>query len=103
MSKAVFDRDELYRLLTQIPKGRVTTYGVLAKKLGDSRWARAVGNALHKNEDGSKFPCYKVVNSRGELSVAYKFGGIKAQTARLEADGIVVIGGRVDLEKYLWE
>ena len=67
MSKAVFDRDELYRLLTQIPKGMVTTYGVLAKRLGDSRWARAVGNALHKNIDGDKFPCYKVVNSRGYL------------------------------------
>ena len=103
MSKAVFDRDELYRLLTQIPKGMVTTYGVLAKRLGDSRWARAVGNALHKNIDGDKFPCYKVVNSRGYLSANYKFGGCKAQKERLEADGIVVIGGRVDLEKYLWE
>ncbi|MBE5818280.1 MAG: MGMT family protein [Clostridiales bacterium] len=102
MAQSVFDKNELYRLLQEIPCGRVTTYGVLARRLGNVRLARAVGNALHKNEDGSKFPCYKVVNSRGELSVAYKFGGIKAQKERLEADGIVVNDCRVDLEKYLW-
>ncbi len=102
MSQAVFDKDELYILLTQIPKGRVTTYGALAKKLGNSRWARAVGNALHNNGDGDRFPCYKVVNSRGYLSSNYKFGGSMAQKERLEADGIVVNDCRVDLEKYLW-
>ena len=98
-----FYSEKLYNLLMEIPKGKVTTYGILAEKLGNKLWARAVGNALHKNENSDKFPCYKVVNGKGELSVAYKFGGLKAQQERLEADGVKVIKGKIDLEKYLWK
>ena len=61
---------------------------------------RAVGNALHRNPDGEKYPCCKVVNSKGELSRAYAFGGIEAQKRRLEAEGITSEHGKVDLEKY---
>ena len=94
------DRERLYELLREIPRGRVVTYGMLAEMLGNKRWARAVGNALHRNTDGDRYPCYKVVNSRGELSCSYAFGGLDAQRRRLEADGITVTDGRVDLEKY---
>ena len=86
----VFDNQKLYDLLSTIPRGRVVTYGKLAEMLGNKHFARAVGNALHKNPDGDKYPCYKVVNSRGELSRAYAFGGIEKQKRRLEADGIIV-------------
>ena len=98
-----FNKQELYTLLTQIPYGKVTTYGSLAGKLGNRTWARAVGNALHNNPDGEKYPCYKVVNSKGELSSAFAFGGLAEQQRRLEAEGIVVADGRVDLTKYLCE
>ncbi|MBE6575651.1 MAG: MGMT family protein [Ruminococcaceae bacterium] len=98
-----FDRQKLYALLAEIPRGRVTTYGALARMLGNPRWARAVGNALHENPDGDRYPCYRVVNSRGELSPAYAFGGIAAQERRLAADGIAVEGGKVDLARYLWD
>ncbi len=97
------DRQKLYELLTLIPRGRVTTYGKLAEQLGDPHLARAVGNALHQNPDGDRYPCYKVVNSRGELSPAYTFGGIDEQKRRLEADGIVVVNGKVDLKRYKME
>lgn len=95
-----FDRQNLYALLCSIPYGRVVTYGGLAARLGNRKWARAVGNALHDNPDGDKYPCYKVVNSRGELSRAYAFGGMEAQKRRLEAEGIVVTDNRVDLKQY---
>lgn len=95
-----FDRQNLYALLRSIPYGRVVTYGGLAARLGNRKWARAVGNALHDNPDGDKYPCYKVVNSRGELSRAYAFGGMEAQKRRLEAEGIVVTDNRVDLKQY---
>ena len=95
-----FDRQKLYELLRLIPCGRVVTYGTLAEMLGNKQYARAVGNALHKNPDGDKYPCYKVVNGKGKLSPAYAFGGIEEQKHRLEADGIVVINGKVDLKKY---
>ena len=95
-----FNMDNLCSFLSAIPRGKVVTYGKLAELLGSKKLARAVGNALHKNPDGDKYPCYKVVNAKGELSRAYAFGGIAEQKRRLEADGIKVIGNKVDLEKY---
>jgi alkylated DNA nucleotide flippase Atl1 len=68
--------------------------------MGNRGFARAVGNALHKNPDGEKYPCFKVVNAKGELAPAFVFGGIEEQKRRLEAEGIEVKDGRVDLEKY---
>ena len=97
---AKFNREELYALLRSLPKGVVITYGEAASRLGNPKWARAVGNALHKNPDGEGTPCYKVVSSKGELSRAYAFGGISEQRRRLEADGVEVAGNRVDLKTY---
>ena len=94
------DKQTLYELLLTIPRGKVVTYGTLAEMLGNRRMARAVGNALNSNPDGEKYPCYKVVDSKGELSRAYAFGGIDEQKRRLEADGIVVENGKVDLKRY---
>ena len=94
------DKQKLYELLRTIPRGKVITYGTLAEMMGNRALARAVGNALHSNPDGDKYPCYKVVNSQGKLSAAYAFGGLDAQKRRLEADGIVVEGNKVDLKKY---
>jgi O-6-methylguanine DNA methyltransferase len=98
--KAVFDAERLYELLTAIPRGKVVTYATLAEMMGNRGFARAVGNALHKNPDGEKYPCYTVVNAKGELAPAFVFGGIEEQKRRLEAEGIEVKDGRVDLEKY---
>ena len=100
--KTSFDQQKVYELLRTIPCGMVVTYGDLAQMLGNKKWARAVGNALHENPDGDNYPCYKVVNARGELSLAYAFGGIEAQKRRLEAEGIVVTGNKIDLERYGW-
>ena len=98
--KSVFDANALYELLLVIPRGKVVTYGTLAEMMGNRGFARAVGNALHKNPDGEKYPCYKVVNAKGQLAPAFVFGGIEEQKRRLEAEGIEVKDGRVDLEKY---
>ena len=68
----------------------VITYGNLVKMLGNKTRARAVRNALHENPDGDKCPCYKVVNSKGELSHAYAFGDLDEPKHRLEKDGAVV-------------
>ncbi len=95
--------DRIYEYLTTIPKGKVVTYGQIAEYLGNKHLARAVGNVLHKNPDGDKYPCYKVVNSKGQLSAAYAFGGIEEQKSRLKADGIEVTDYIVDLEKYLYK
>ena len=91
---------KIYEAVKEIPKGRVATYGMVAKMAGNPRMSRAVGNALHKNPDPENIPCYRVVNSKGELAGAFAFGGADVQAERLRADGIEVENGRVDLKKY---
>ena len=98
--KNKFDKQALYELLIFIPKGKVVTYGTLAAMLGNKGWARAVGNALHDNPDGEKYPCYKVVHGDGSLCEAFVFGGAGEQQRRVEAEGIEVINNKVNLKKY---
>lgn len=95
-------KEQVYRILQSIPTGQVVTYGQIAEMLGNKHYARAVGNILHANPDGEKYPCYKVVNSKGYLSHSYAFGGIERQKEKLEADGIEVVCYKVDLKKYQW-
>lgn len=90
----------IYEAVKKIPKGHVATYGQVAEMAGDRKMARAVGNALHKNPDPDNIPCFRVVNSKGELAGAFAFGGANVQQSLLEADGIEVVNGKVDLEKY---
>ena len=90
----------VYEYLRKIPYGKVATYGQIASHLGSKGLARAVGNALHRNPDGDLYPCYKVVNAAGKLAENYAFGGIGEQKRRLEAEGIPVVGGKVDLKRY---
>ena len=87
----------------KIPKGKVATYGQVAELAGDKRMARAVGNALHKNPDPDNIPCFRVVNAKGELAGEFAFGGAGEQAKLLEADGIEVSDGRVNLETYQWK
>ena len=90
----------IYEAVKRIPKGRVATYAQVAAMAGNPKMCRAVGNALHKNPDPEGTPCYRVVNARGELAGEYAFGGSWAQKELLEADGIEVVDGRVDLKRY---
>ena len=90
----------IYEAVKKIPHGRVATYGQVAELAGDKKMARAVGNAPHNNPDPLNIPCFRVVNSKGELFGAFAFGGATEQAERLMADGIEVIDGRVNLEKF---
>lgn len=90
----------IYEAVKKIPKGKVATYGQVAAMAGNPKMSRAVGNALHKNPEPSQIPCFRVVNAKGELSGEFAFGGKGRQQALLEADGIEVIDGKVNLQKY---
>lgn len=94
---------KIYEAVKKIPKGKVATYGQIAELAGDKRMARAVGNALHKNPDPDNIPCFRVVNSKGELAGEFAFGGAGEQEKLLMADGIEVTDGRVNLKEYQWE
>lgn len=94
--------DQVYILVKQIPSGKVTTYGALAKKLGIQD-ARRIGHALHANPDNNKTPCHRVVYSDGRLAPGYAFGGPNEQKYNLESEGIEFLeDGRVDLTTCLF-
>ena len=93
----------IYEAVKKIPYGCVATYAQIAEAAGDRKMARAVGNALHKNPDPAGIPCYRVVNSKGELAGEFAFGGAGRQAKLLEAEGIEVVHGVVDLLRYQWK
>lgn len=90
----------IYEAVKRIPSGQVATYADVAKMAGDRRMARAVGNALHNNPDPEHIPCFRVVNAKGECSGSFAFGGEQEQERRLKAEGIELVNGRVDLDRY---
>ena len=90
----------IYEAVKRIPKGNVATYGKVAEMAGNKKMSRAVGNALHKNPDPENIPCFRVVNSKGELAPEFAFGGMGEQRKLLEAEGIEVKNNKVDLSKF---
>lgn len=100
MNLGFFDR--VYQVTERIPKGKVATYGQIARAIGAPRCARQVGFALHVNPRPGDIPCHRVVNRYGQLSGAFAFGGIDVQQALLEQEGVEVVDGTVDLKTYQW-
>ena len=98
--KNFFD-ERCYRILGKVPRGKVTTYGEIARALRSKAY-RAVGNAMNKNPfPGSKVPCHRVVKSNGEV------GGFASGTGKkvsmLKEEGINIVEGKIDLGKYLYK
>lgn len=106
--------ERCYQILKKVPKGKVTTYKAIAKKL-NSKAYRAVGNAMNKNpfaftssrEGGrvkmgldakERIPCHRVINSDGKLG-GYAFG-INAKIKLLKSEGIEIKNNKIDLKKY---
>ncbi len=85
--------DTFYELVTQIPKGSVSTYGALARALGDVRASRAVGRMLNMNPHPIVVPCHRVVMSDGSIG---GFGmGVEKKIRLLGEEGVSVTGGAV--------
>ena len=98
---SLFER--VYEYVKTVPRGKVVTYGQVAAAIGAPRCARQVGWALHVNPEPGVIPCHRVVNREGRLAPAFAFGGEAVQASLLEAEGVEVVGGYVDLNKYCWE
>ncbi len=93
---------QIYTLVRQIPMGKISTYGQLAKAL-HTKDARRIGHALHANPDSEKTPCHRVVFSDGRLAPGYAFGGPKEQLRKLQLEGVVFIDdAHVDLKQSLY-
>jgi methylated-DNA-[protein]-cysteine S-methyltransferase len=83
--------EKVWALCAQVPAGRVTTYGEIARKLGTKAY-RAVGNALNKNPYAPTVPCHRVVGSNGSLTGFA--AGLEKKRALLAAEGIEIAHGR---------
>ena len=92
-------REKVYSLLGKVPRGKITTYGELAEAAGTH--PRAVAVFMKTNPDPMRTPCYKVIRSDGAIGGYSGPGGAKRKIALLEADGIAVKNGRVDVKKRL--
>ena len=80
--------------MTKIPRGKVTTYGNLAKFL-DTKAVRAVGTAVGKNPDAPQVPCHRVVRSNGELGNYSGPGGVQQKIDLLKSEGVEVVKGKI--------
>ena len=93
---------DVYEYLKTVPRGKVVTYGMIARAIGHPRASRQVGNALHRNPTPVVIPCHRVVNREGRLAPAFAFGGVDKQAALLREEGVEVVDGYVDLQKFIW-
>lgn len=94
--------EEIYAVVGRIPKGKVTTYGNVARLVGNPRLSRVVGYALHVNPDPKRIPCHRVVNRFGEVSPAFVFGGENRQRELLLSEGVEFDDdGRVKKEFFM--
>ncbi len=95
--------DKVYEVAKQIPYGRVTSYGAIAKYLGAARSARMVGYAMNGSH-GKDVPAHRVVNRKGLLTGKHHFDGTNLMQQLLENEGVKVTDNQIqDFEKLFWE
>ena len=95
--------ERVYEVTRQIPYGKVTSYGAIAKVLGASRSARMVGWAMNASHNLEDVPAHRVVNRNGLLTGKHHFDGTNLMQQLLESEGIVVIDNQIiDFEKHFW-
>jgi methylated-DNA-protein-cysteine methyltransferase-like protein len=96
--------ERVYFIARQIPYGKVTSYGAIAKALGTARSARMVGWAMNASHNLEDVPAHRVVNRKGLLTGKLHFDGTNLMQQLLESEGIVVVDNQiVDFEKHFWQ
>jgi methylated-DNA-protein-cysteine methyltransferase-like protein len=92
--------DPVYKLVKQIPRGRVITYGALAKALQLRGGARTAGRAMAATPSGRGIPWHRVVGDRGKLLIPEPHASL--QRKLLESEGVKIVEFRVDFAKHGW-
>nr|MBN2278647.1 MGMT family protein [candidate division Zixibacteria bacterium] len=91
------------KVIKSIPKGKVATYGQIALLAGNPRAARQVVRILHSMSEKEKLPWYRVINSRGKISLPPGYG-YELQKSMLEKEGIEFrLDNSIDLKRFRWE
>lgn len=95
---------KVYVVAKQIPVGRVTSYGAIAKYLGAARSARMVGWAMNASGKEEDVPAHRVVNRKGLLTGKLHFDGTNLMQQLLENEGITVVDNQIiDFEEHFWD
>ena len=96
--------ERVYDVVMRIPRGKVLSYGDVARLAGSPHSSRQVGWALHCNPRPGEIPCHRVIFKDGSVSSGFAFGGPQVQRAMLEAEGVVFgENNKTDMKKYRWE
>lgn len=96
--------ERVYEIVRQIPEGKVTSYGAIAKALGMARSARMVGWAMNASHNIEDVPAHRVVNRLGMLSGKHHFEGTNLMQQLLESEGIKVVDNQiVDFKLHFWD
>ncbi|MCK5572679.1 MAG: MGMT family protein [Bacteroidetes bacterium] len=93
-------RQRIWKTVCRIPRGRVATYGTVARLSGMDGQARLVGYTLHALPAGMEIPWQRVVNSQGRISLKGDAG--RTQRLMLENEGVVFLRDRIDLRRFGW-
>ena len=94
----------VYQVVQQIPEGRVTSYGAIARYLGSAKSARMVGWAMNASHNMENVPAHRVVNRLGILTGKHHFPGMNLMEQLLENEGIRVKNLQIiDFEKHFWD
>ena len=94
---------KIWLVVSQIPEGKVATYGQIAEMAEMPRRARLVGNVLSQLPPGSNLPWHRVINAKGELSFPAESPRYQKQRALLEDEGIIFLNSKVKLSIYQWD
>lgn len=96
-------REQVYYWVSQIPKGKVTSYGAIAKLAGFPRHARHVSKALGASPNRKTLPWQRVIGADGKIAFNPDSDHFAIQQDLLEKEGVNVVKGKVDLKKHAWE
>ena len=92
--------DPVYKLVKRIPRGRVTTYGALAKALKLPGGARTAGHAMAASPSGRGIPWHRVVGAGGKLLLREPYASL--QRKLLDSEGVTVLEARIPIKKHFW-
>ncbi len=93
--------DPVFRFVQRIPRGKVLTYGVLARTLRLPGGARSAGRAMAATPSGKGIPWHRVVGERGKVLIREPYASL--QRKLLESEGVTIADSRVDLKRHLWK
>ena len=92
----------IWKAIEKIPRGRVTTYGQIAREAGFPKHPRLAGYALRNIPDGMKLPWHRVINAQGKIAFPLDSEHYALQKSLLEEEGVLFLKGKVDLSRYGW-